>query len=96
MIDGVATLRLIESNVAPALMAAQKELERSQLENTLENKLKARPGAAELLKGGILECALFNINQLVVTHPPNHLLRSTHGTGYVPERRTHQTAGASP
>jgi hypothetical protein len=97
MIDGMATLPPnIESNVAPALMAAQKELERSQLENTLENKLKARPDAAELLKGGILECTLFNLNRLVVTHPSNYSLRSTRGTSYVPKGGTHQTAGASP
>jgi len=45
---------LPSSNVAPALMAAQKELERNQLENALENKLKQRPDAQTLVKEGIL------------------------------------------
>jgi hypothetical protein len=35
-------------------MAAQKELERSQLENALENKLKNRPDAEKLVQEGIL------------------------------------------
>ncbi|CAG7854756.1 SubName: Full=Uncharacterized protein {ECO:0000313/EMBL:CCA66339.1} [Serendipita indica DSM 11827] len=46
---------LPSSNVAPALQAAQKALERSQLENSLEHKLQKRPTAAELVKEGILE-----------------------------------------
>jgi len=46
---------LPNSNIAPALLAAQKELQRSQLEDSLENKLKNRPNAAELIKEGILE-----------------------------------------
>lgn len=37
-------------------MAAQKELERSQLADTLENKLKQRPDPQTLVKDGILEC----------------------------------------
>lgn len=46
---------LPKSNVAPALMAAQKELERSQLSDTLENKLKQRPDPQTLVRDGILE-----------------------------------------
>ena len=40
-------------------MAAQKELERSQLENALENKLKQRPDAQTLVKEGILAGEIF-------------------------------------
>jgi len=43
------------SNVAPALQAAQKELERSLLEDTLDSKLKNRPPAEQLVKEGILQ-----------------------------------------
>jgi len=43
------------SNVAPALQAAQKELERSRLEDTLDAKLKSRPPADQLIKEGILQ-----------------------------------------
>ncbi|PVG00402.1 hypothetical protein CPB86DRAFT_871926 [Serendipita vermifera] len=45
---------LPNSNVAPSLMAAQKELERSKLEDSLNDKIKHRPTAAELVKEGIL------------------------------------------
>jgi len=45
---------LPDSNVAPSLMAARKELERSKLEDTLESKLKSRPALEELVKEGIL------------------------------------------
>jgi len=43
------------SNVAPALQAAQKELERSRLEDALDAKLKNRPGVEQLVMEGILQ-----------------------------------------
>jgi len=46
---------LKNSNVAPSLQAKQAELERSQLEDILENKLQARPSPDELVKEGILQ-----------------------------------------
>jgi len=46
---------LKNSNVAPSLQAKQAELERSQLEDILENKLQARPSPEELVKEGILQ-----------------------------------------
>jgi len=45
---------LKNSNVAPSLQAKQAELERSQLEDMLQNKLQARPSPEELVKEGIL------------------------------------------
>ncbi|KAL7010335.1 hypothetical protein EMMF5_000358 [Cystobasidiomycetes sp. EMM_F5] len=44
-----------DSKVAPALQAAQKELERSQLQDKLGQALHTRPTPQELVKEGILE-----------------------------------------
>jgi hypothetical protein len=41
-------------NVAPALIAAQRELEKSMLEDTLKEKLLHRPKPEEVVEKGIL------------------------------------------
>ncbi|KAF9519241.1 hypothetical protein BS47DRAFT_1388363 [Hydnum rufescens UP504] len=46
---------LKDSNVAPALQAAQEELKRAQLEDKLEHALLQRPNPAELVSEGILQ-----------------------------------------
>ncbi|KAF8342311.1 uncharacterized protein EI90DRAFT_1329655 [Cantharellus anzutake] len=46
---------LKNSNAAPALQAAQAELQRSQLEDKLEHALQQRPEPAELVRGHILQ-----------------------------------------
>jgi len=46
---------LKDSSVAPALQAAQAELQRSQLEDKLDQALQQRPAAEELVKDGILK-----------------------------------------
>jgi hypothetical protein len=45
---------LKEGNVAPALQAARDQLQRSQLEDKLDQKLLQRPKPEELVKSGIL------------------------------------------
>ncbi|KAF8585941.1 hypothetical protein K439DRAFT_1282633, partial [Ramaria rubella] len=45
---------LKDSNVAPALQAARADLQRSQLEDKLDQALQQRPNPEELVKGGIL------------------------------------------
>ncbi|KAH9057311.1 hypothetical protein EDB87DRAFT_1812026 [Lactarius vividus] len=45
---------LKEGNVAPALQAARDQLQRSQLEDKLDQKLLHRPKPEELVKSGIL------------------------------------------
>jgi len=45
---------LKEGNVAPALQAAREQLQRSQLEDKLDQKLLQRPKPEELVKSGIL------------------------------------------
>jgi len=46
---------LKEGNVAPALQAARDQLQRSQLEDKLDQKLLHRPKPEELVKSGILK-----------------------------------------
>jgi len=46
---------LRDSNVAPALQAATKQLERSQLEDKIAKALTQRPGVDELVRDGILQ-----------------------------------------
>jgi len=46
---------LKEGNVAPALQAAREQLQRSQLEDKLDQKLLHRPTPEELVKSGILK-----------------------------------------
>ncbi|KAH9176667.1 hypothetical protein EDB89DRAFT_88247 [Lactarius sanguifluus] len=46
---------LKEGNVAPALQAARDQLQRSQLEDKLDQKLLHRPKPEELVKSGILQ-----------------------------------------
>jgi len=46
---------LKEGNVAPALQAARDQLQRSQLEDKLDQKLLQRPKPEELVKSGILQ-----------------------------------------
>lgn len=41
-------------HVSPALLAHQKELERSMLEDSLKGKLAHRPAPEEVIKKGIL------------------------------------------
>ncbi|KAH9978861.1 hypothetical protein BGW80DRAFT_1281407 [Lactifluus volemus] len=45
---------LKEGNVAPALQAVRDQLQRSQLEDKLDQKLTQRPKPEELVKSGIL------------------------------------------
>jgi len=45
---------LKEGNVAPALQATREQLQRSQLEDKLDQKLLHRPKPEELVKSGIL------------------------------------------
>lgn len=45
---------LPENNVAPALLAAQKELEKSMLEDVLKEKLLHRPAPEAVIEKGIL------------------------------------------
>ncbi|TFY69714.1 hypothetical protein EVG20_g3032 [Dentipellis fragilis] len=45
---------LKQDNVAPALQAAKEKLQRSQLEDKLDQKLQQRPKPEELVKDGIL------------------------------------------
>jgi len=45
---------LKDGSVAPALQAARDKLQRSQLEDKLENDLQSRPSPDELIKRGIL------------------------------------------
>jgi len=47
--------RRVEGNVAPALQAAREQLQRSQLEDKLDQKLLQRPKPEELVKSGILK-----------------------------------------
>ncbi|KAG8813403.1 hypothetical protein FRC17_001588 [Serendipita sp. 399] len=56
---------LPDTHIAPSLMAARKELERSRLEDSLEGKLKNRPDPETLVKEGILngEHALWGLFQ---------------------------------
>ncbi|EIM81095.1 uncharacterized protein STEHIDRAFT_125364 [Stereum hirsutum FP-91666 SS1] len=46
---------LKDDKVAPALQAAKEKLERSQLEDKLDNALQKRPKPEELVKEGILQ-----------------------------------------
>jgi len=46
---------LKEGNIAPALQAAREQLQRSQLEDKLDQKLLQRPKPEELVKSGILK-----------------------------------------
>jgi len=46
---------LKEGNVAPALQAAREQLQRSQLEDKLDQKLLHSPKPEELVKSGILK-----------------------------------------
>ncbi|KAI9507894.1 hypothetical protein F5148DRAFT_44860 [Russula earlei] len=46
---------LKDGNVAPALQAAREQLQRSQLEDKLDQKLLHRPKPEELVKSGILK-----------------------------------------
>ncbi|GJJ06444.1 hypothetical protein Clacol_000636 [Clathrus columnatus] len=46
---------LKDSTIAPALQAAQVELERSQLEDRLDRAIRDRPKPEELVKEGILK-----------------------------------------
>jgi len=46
---------LKEGNVAPAIQAARDQLQRSQLEDKLDQKLLQRPKPEELVKSGILQ-----------------------------------------
>ncbi|KAI0256204.1 hypothetical protein BJV78DRAFT_1385196 [Lactifluus subvellereus] len=45
---------LKEGNIAPALQAAREQLQRSQLEDKLDQALLHRPKPEELVKSGIL------------------------------------------
>ncbi|KAI0048312.1 hypothetical protein FA95DRAFT_1099439 [Auriscalpium vulgare] len=46
---------LKEGNVAPALQAAREQLQKSQLQDKLDQALLQRPKPEELVKGGILK-----------------------------------------
>jgi hypothetical protein len=52
---------LLDSNVAPALQAAQDRLQRAQLEDKLEQALQSRPDPEKLVNEGILKSKLFVI-----------------------------------
>lgn len=58
----VAKNILPETNVAPAIQAHQKELEKHMRADSLDKKLQARPTQGELVKEGILkgECPLLS------------------------------------
>ncbi|KAI0030778.1 hypothetical protein K488DRAFT_15722, partial [Vararia minispora EC-137] len=45
---------LKDDSVAPALQAAKERLQRSQLEDQLDQKMKTRPKPEEVVKKGIL------------------------------------------
>ncbi|KAN0129236.1 hypothetical protein V8E53_012935 [Lactarius tabidus] len=45
---------LKDGSVAPALQATRDQLQRSQLEDKLDQKLQSRPRVEELVKSGIL------------------------------------------
>ena len=46
---------MIESNAAPALLAAQQELARNKLQDTLEKKMESRPEKDQLVEQNILK-----------------------------------------
>jgi hypothetical protein len=62
-------LRETDSKVAPSLQAAQAELKRSQLEDSLEKALAQRPNPDELVKEGILNRTLSCSPIFSVFHP---------------------------
>lgn len=49
------TSEYIESNAAPALLAAQQELARNKLQDTLEKKMESRPEKDQLVEQNILK-----------------------------------------
>lgn len=46
---------MVDTKVAPALQAAQSELERKKLEDTLDKKIAKRPEQGELVEQNILK-----------------------------------------